>query len=97
MPKHIGTTNGIIDWDPIVQICKDCTTGDYNSVKSVVERSEGNWRDNPNLLGKYHEIINTWVNAGYNLQDIEWWGIPPPSDVDVVPLGGTVRMINLST
>lgn len=83
MAKLIGTTDGIIDWDPIVDLCAECTTGDYNSVKSVVERSEGNWRDNPELLGSYHDVINTWDQAGYNLEEIEWWDYYPGEHFDI--------------
>ena len=39
MAKLVGTTKDIIDWDPIVDLCANCTTGDYNSVKTVVDRS----------------------------------------------------------
>ena len=49
----------------------------------MVERSEGNWKDDPNLLGKYHEIINTWDNAGYNLEEIEWWDYYPGEHFDI--------------
>jgi len=31
MSEYFGTTNNIIDWDPIVDICKKCTTGDVNT------------------------------------------------------------------
>jgi len=40
MPKYFGTTDGIIDWDPIVEICKRSNDGDENTVTSVVDRSE---------------------------------------------------------
>ena len=71
MSKRINSTENIIDWDSIVQICKDSTKGDYNSVKTVVDRSEGNWKDNPDLLGAYREVIEIWDKAGYDLEKIE--------------------------
>ena len=40
MPKFFGSTQSIIDWDPIVKKCMECTTGDKNTVTSVVDRSE---------------------------------------------------------
>jgi hypothetical protein len=72
MTKYIGTTKDLIDWDSVIADIIP-RTGDYNSVKSVVDRSESNWVDDPALLGSYHEIISTWQRANYDLNNIEWW------------------------
>ena len=82
MTKYIGTTKDIIDWDSVVKSVVP-RTGDYNSVKSVVDRSESNWADNPALLGSYHEVIGTWKNAGYDLNNIEWWDYYPGEHFDI--------------
>lgn len=83
MAKLVESTEGKIDWDSIVQICKDSTDGDYNSVKTVVDRSEGSWKDNPELLGSYREVIELWDNAGYNLEKIEWYDYYPGEHFDI--------------
>jgi len=64
--KYIGTTEGLINWDEIVTICKNSQNGDFNSVKTVVDRSEGSWKDDPELLGSYREVIELWDNEGYD-------------------------------
>ena len=82
MTKYIGTTKNLIDWDSVIkQIIP--RTGDYNSVKSVVDRSESNWADDPSLLGSYHEIIGTWQKANYDLNNIEWWDYYPEQHYDL--------------
>lgn len=81
MPNLVGTTNGIIDWDSIVQVCKDCNTGDRNTVTSVVSRSEAE-AEGP-LLTSYREIISTWEQAGYDLNQIEWWDYYPGEHFDI--------------
>jgi hypothetical protein len=81
MTKYIGTTKDIIDWDVILEKIVS-RTGDYNSVKSVVDRSESNWEDDPTLLGSYHEVIGTWKKANYDLNNIEWWDYYPGNHFD---------------
>lgn len=82
MTKYIGTTKDLIDWDSIISSLVP-KTGDYNSVKSVVDRSEANWKDDPALLGSYHEIIGTWQKAKYDLNNIEWWDYYPGQHFDI--------------
>ena len=82
MTKYIGTTKDIIDWDSIIKSFVP-RSGDYNSVKSVVDRSESNWAENPELLGSYHEVIGTWQKAGYDLNNIEWWDYYPGEHFDI--------------
>ena len=81
MTKYIGTTKDIIDWDGVLEKIVS-RTGDYNSVKSVVDRSESNWEDDPTLLGSYHEVIGTWKKANYDLNNIEWWDYYPGNHFD---------------
>jgi len=81
MTKYIGTTKDIIDWDGVLEKIVP-RTGDYNSVKSVVDRSESNWEDDPTLLGSYHEVIGTWKKANYDLNNIEWWDYYPGNHFD---------------
>jgi hypothetical protein len=86
MPKYIGTTEGIIDWDSIVKICHKSTDGDFNAVGTVVERSEATAEGD--LLDSYRAVINIWKAAGYNLKDIQWYDYYPGThfskDIDIV-------------
>ncbi len=43
MAKLVASTEGKIDWDSIVQKCRDSTDGDFNSVGTVVDRSESSF------------------------------------------------------
>lgn len=81
MPKYVGTTNGIIDWDPIIKACEQCDTGDMNTVVTVVDRSEAE-AEGP-LLQSYRDVINTWQTAGYNLNDIVWYDYYPGKHFDI--------------
>ena len=81
MPKYFGTTNGIIDWDPIVEICRQCDDGDENTVTSVVDRSEAEAEGT--LLQSYRGIIDTWRDAGYKLEDIIWHDYYPGEHFDI--------------
>ena len=81
MPKYVGTTTNIIDWDPVVQLCKGCNTGDKNTVTSVVDRSEAGAEGT--LLHSYRGIIDTWKNAGYKLEDIYWHDYYPGEHFDI--------------
>lgn len=83
MPKYVGTTENIIDWDPIIQICKASDTGDFNSVKTVVDRSESHWQQDLELLGSYREVIKLWQDAGYDLSKIEWYDYYPGKHFDI--------------
>lgn len=81
--KLIASTAGLIDWDSVVKTCLSCNTGDFNSVKTVVDRSEGSWKDNPQLLGSYREVIELWDHAGYDLKQIEWYDYYPGTHIDI--------------
>ena len=81
MPKYIGTTAGIINWDPIIQICKESKTGDLNTGTTVVDRSEA--EADGDLLDSYRGIINTWSDAGYKLSDIYWYDYYPGVHFDI--------------
>ncbi|NBP57264.1 hypothetical protein EBU71_12170 [bacterium] len=83
MAKFVGSTEGLINWDSIIDICKSRTDGDFNSVKTVVDRSEGSWKDNPELLGSYREVIQLWDKAGYELEKIEWYDYYPGTHFDI--------------
>ena len=82
MTKYVGSTKDLIDWDSVIASIIP-RSGDYNSVTSVVDRSESNWSDVPELLGSYHEIIDTWQKANYDLNNIEWWDYYPGQHFDV--------------
>lgn len=81
MPKLVASTNGIIDWKPILEICQKSDNGDLNTVTSVVDRSEANAEGS--LLDSYRGIIDTWRNAGYNLKDIFWYDYYPGVHFDI--------------
>lgn len=92
MPKYFGTTEGIIDWNPVVQACEQCTTGDKNTVTSVVDRSEAE-AEGP-LLESYRGIINTWQNAGYSLEEIYWHDYYPGEHFDIEIQNKFAKIIN---
>ena len=94
MSKRINSTENIIDWDSIVQICKDSTKGDYNSVKTVVDRSEGNWKDNPDLLGAYREVIEIW-DKDNDLEKIEWYDYYPGEHFDIEVQNKFAELVNV--
>jgi hypothetical protein len=82
MPKQVGSTLGIIDWDDIIKNIQP-RTGDHNTVTSVVDRSESNWEDDTALLKSYKEVIGNWKKAHYNLSNIEWWDYYPGEHFDI--------------
>lgn len=81
MPKFIGNTGNLIDWDSIVDICCNSDTGDHNTVTSVVDRSEA--RSEDGLLNRYRTLIDNWVEAGIRLEDIEWCDYYPGIHFDI--------------
>lgn len=81
MPKFIANTNNTIDWNEIVNICTNATNGDHNTVTSVVDRSEAG--SDSELLNRYRTLINNWVTAGYNLEEIEWYDYYPGVHFDI--------------
>lgn len=83
MPKLIASTKDLIDWGEIISICRSRNDGDYNSVKTVVDRSEGNWQHDLDLLGSYRDVIKIWIDAGYDLNLIEWYDYYPGVHFDI--------------
>jgi hypothetical protein len=81
MAKKIGTTNDIIDWDEVVNLCINSNTGDRNTPQAVIDRS--NAEAEGALLESYHEVLNVWINAGYNLKEIEWNDYYPGHHFDI--------------
>lgn len=69
MPRYFGMSQGI-DWDSVVEACKKSTTGDLNTPAGVIDRSEAEAEGT--LLDSYRGIMNTWLDAGYKLEDIVW-------------------------
>jgi len=96
MSKLVGNTEGIIDWDEIVSICRASNNGDFNSVKTVVDRAEGSWKDDPELLGSYREVIELWDNAGYDLEQIEWYDYYPEEHFDIEVQNKFAEIINVT-
>lgn len=81
MPKFIANTKDLINWDEIVDICAASAAGDHNTVTSVVDRSEAG--SDGDLLSRYKKLIDNWVNAGYNLKEIEWYDYYPGVHFDI--------------
>lgn len=92
MPKYYGTTQGLIDWDPIVKLCIESTTGDLNTVTTVVDRSEAEAEGE--LLNSYRGIIETWQDAGYNLKDIYWHDYYPGEHFDIAVQNTFADLVN---
>lgn len=92
MPKYFGTTEGIIDWDPIVNICRSKNDGDFNSVTTVVDRSEAEAEGD--LLNSYHDVISTWQNGGYNLEEIQWYDYYPGDHFDIEIQNKFANLVN---
>jgi len=83
MPKYVGSTENLIDWGSIVKICKSRNDGDFNSVTTVVDRSESSWQEDQDLLGSYREVIKIWTDAGYALEKIQWYDYYPGTHFDI--------------
>ena len=62
MPKRVGTTQGLIDWDKVIADIQH-HVGDHNTVTSVVDRSEAEAVGDQSLLNSYREVIGTWQTA----------------------------------
>ena len=77
MTIYLGNTGDRIDWDAVIQSCREQGEPDVNTVTSVVDRSEAAFGEDQKLLGSYHDVIGRWRNAGYNLADICWYDYYP--------------------
>jgi hypothetical protein len=92
MPSIFGTTKDIIDWDAIIEKIVP-RSGDHNTVTSVVDRSESEAEDDT-LLSSYREVIGTWRDNGYNLNEIEWWDYYPGEHFDIVIQDTFAKLVN---
>jgi hypothetical protein len=81
MPKYIGNTADIVDWDAIVKICSENNNGDKNTPSGVITRSQE--YTECELLGDYHVLMKNWVDAGYNMNEIEWFDYYPGQHFDI--------------
>lgn len=78
MSVYVGNTGNKIDWDEIIKLCQQqIDSADKNTVISVVDRSEATASHDDKLLGYYRNIIETWKQAGYNLEQIVWYDYYP--------------------
>jgi hypothetical protein len=94
MPKRVGTTQGLINWDKVIADIQH-HVGDHNTVTSVVDRSEAEAVDDQELLSSYREVISTWEKAGYDLKQIEWWDYYPGLHFDIEVQQVFERMFNI--
>ena len=79
MPKRVGSTVGLINWNSIIEKIVP-RSGDYNSPSTVTDRV----KDDPNVnLGYYKEIMNTWQQSNYDFKNIEWWDYYPGEHFDI--------------
>ena len=81
MPKYIGNTSDIIDWEEIVNICKRSTKGDHNTPAGVIQRSDEQFEGE--LLSDYQRLMKNWIDAGYDMNEIEWWDYYPGQHFDI--------------
>lgn len=81
MPKYIGNTADIINWDEIVKICSESNNGDHNTPAGVITRSDEQFEGE--LLSDYHRLMKNWIDAGYNMKEIEWWDYYPGVHFDI--------------
>ena len=92
MPRYFGNTKDAIDWNEVVTLCQVSTTGDRNTVTSVVDRSEAGAEGK--LLDSYRDVIGTWENAGYNLKDIYWHDYYPGEHFDIEVQNKFAELVN---
>ena len=93
MPKRIGSSKGIIDWQPVLDSIIPLT-GDHNTVTSVIDRSEAEAVGDQQLLNSYREVIGTWQKAGYDLEKIQWWDYYPGEHFDISIQDKFADMVN---
>lgn len=79
MPKYIGTTENLIDWDSIIKTIVP-RSGDRNTPLTVTDRAS---RDPSLAQNDYEEIMDTWQKAGYNFKNIEWHDYYPGEHFDI--------------
>jgi len=94
MPKRVGSTLGLIDWDKVIADVQP-HTGDFNSVTSVVDRSEAEAVGDQTLLSSYREVIGTWETAGYDLKQIQWYDYYPGEHFDITVQQVFEQMFNI--
>jgi len=94
MAKLVGSTEGLISWDKVIADIQH-HIGDYNTVTTVVDRSEGQHKQDDKKLSQYREIIDTWTNAGYDLSKIEWWDFYPGEHFDIEVQNIFEKMFNI--
>ena len=94
MPKRVGSTLGLIDWDKVIADVQP-HTGDFNSVTSVVDRSEAEAVGDQTLLSSYREVIGTWETAGYDLKQIQWYDYYPGEHFDITVQQVIEQMFNI--
>lgn len=96
--RYIGSTQGIIEWDSIIEIIKGRTDGDFNSVESVMERVDSeiatgdvfeennveiSSENTEDLVDSYYDLMSIWKQANYRLADIQWYDYYPGTHFDI--------------